>query len=185
MLQSVAFLAEGDKSEVPVFGGHVDFHAFLYQRFLSEAVGYQVADGDNLDAEFLGLLHELGHTGHGAVLVHDLDEGSCGLQACQASHVNGGLGVAGAFQYALVLCIKRVDVAGTSKGAGGGGWVSQCLDGSGAVVCRYTGSTPFQFVYGDGKGSAEDGGVVADLLRRNKSKLSLRATRTFAGWGGR
>ena len=76
MLQSVALLTEGYQSEMSIVGRHIHFFAYLDQRLLLQAVGNHIFDADNLQVPFLGKLHQFRHTGHGAILVHDLHQGT-------------------------------------------------------------------------------------------------------------
>ena len=164
MLQSVALLAEGDDVEVSVGCGHVCFHAPLHERFLLEAVGDEVADADDLQSVLASHLLQLGHAGHGAVFVQNLDEGCSRLQTREASQIDSSLGVSGTTQDALVLGIEGIDVSGTAEVGRLTGGVGQCTDGGSAVVSADACSAAFQQVHGDGEGCAEHAGVVLHLM---------------------
>ena len=68
-----------------------------------------------------------------------------------------------ATQHAVVLCIKRVDMSWSSEGLGFRRWVGQCLYGGCSVVCRHASGASLQLIYGDGEGSTQHRGVLADL----------------------
>ena len=95
VLQTVAFLTEGDDAEVTVFCGQVSLHALLHQTFLLQAVGDEVFDGDYLQAMLACHLLQLGHACHGAVLVENFNECRGRLQAAKACQIDGRLGVSG------------------------------------------------------------------------------------------
>ena len=79
MLKSCSALAEGYQAEMPVFCRHVGLVAHLYQRLFLKSVGYKVLDGDDVHLVFLGKLHEVGHTCHRTVVVHDFHECTGGI----------------------------------------------------------------------------------------------------------
>ena len=110
MLQSVAFLAEGDDVEVSVGSGHVCFYASFYEGFLLEAVGDEVAYADDFEIVLASHLLELWHTSHCAVFVEDFDECCCRLQSREACQVNCCFCVACPTQYAFVLSVEGIDV---------------------------------------------------------------------------
>ena len=116
MLLTVALLTEGDDAEMTIFRGHVHFLAHLDERLLLQTVGYEVLDGDDLQAVLAGEHLQLWHTGHGAVVVHDLHQGTGRVEACQLTQVDGGLGMTATAQHAVVLCVEGVDVSRTAKG---------------------------------------------------------------------
>ena len=76
VLQACGELAERDEAEVPVLGGEVHFLSALHQALAAESVGDEVGDGDELESPLVGTAAQLGQTGHGAVVAHDLHE--CG-----------------------------------------------------------------------------------------------------------
>ena len=76
MFRPVAFLAERNDAETSVLGWQVGLDPLLYERFCSEAVGNQVAYGDDLDAEFFRDFDQLRHARHRSVFVQDFDQRS-------------------------------------------------------------------------------------------------------------
>ena len=166
MFQSVAFLAEGNQSEVAVAGGHVGLVAHFDERLAPQPIGNHVADGDDFHAPFLGHHHQFRQSGHGAVFVHDFHEGAGGVEPGHAAKVDGGLGVARASQNAVVLGIERIDVARTTEGLRRGGGVGQCADGGGAVVDGNARGTAFELVDGNGEGRSEYRRIVLHLMRQ-------------------
>ena len=69
---------------------------------MGNPVGYQVLDGDDFQTETLCYLLQLRHTGHGAVVVDNLNQCTCGLQSCQTGQIDSCLGMSGSYQYATV-----------------------------------------------------------------------------------
>ena len=163
MLLPVTLLTEGDDAEMTVFGRHVDFLAHLDERFLAETVGYEVLDGDNLQLVLMGEDLQLGHAGHGAIVVHDLHECASRVEACQFTEVDGGFGMSAATQHTVLLGIEGVDMAWTTEGLGCRRRVGEGTDGGGTVVGRYACGAPLQLIDSDGKGGAQHRGVVLHL----------------------
>ena len=175
VLEAVALLAEGDVAEVAVGRGQVHLGCCLHElrpgggvagagRLVLEAVGYEVAYGDDAYAVALCHLAQLGHSGHGAVGVEYLYECCCGLQPGQACEVCAGLGVAGAAQHAPVLGVEGVDVARAAEVGGLGRGVGQVAYGGGAVGGADAGGAALELIDGDGEWRAEHGGVVLHLV---------------------
>ena len=159
VLQSVALLTEWNNAEVAIFRRQVGLYAFLHQAFLLQAVGYQVLDGNYLQAMLACHLLQLGHACHGSVLVENLDECRSRLKTAKASQVYGSLGVPCPLQHTTVLGIEWIDVSGTAKVGGFPCGVGQGTDSSGTVVRADTGSAPIQQIHGDGERSAQHAGV--------------------------
>ncbi len=78
MFHAVGLALVGVCGKVAVLGRHMRSGHALHQLLILEAVVDEVADGDNLEAELLRHFLKLRHAGHGAVLVHDFDEGGGG-----------------------------------------------------------------------------------------------------------
>ena len=166
VLQTVALLAESDVAEMSVLGRHIHFRSLFYHRFLFQAIGNQVADGDDFDAELVGHLLQLRHAGHSSVFVQNLNQGCGRLQSRQACQIDSCLCVSGTAQNTLILGIKRVDVARTSEIGRFAVRVGQCLDGFGTVVSGNAGGASLQFVHSNGERSAENRSVVTYLMRQ-------------------
>ena len=149
-----------------VLGGHVGLLPHLDERLLSQTVGDEVFDGDDLQAMLTGKHLQLGHAGHGAVVVHDFHQRAGGVQSGQLAQVDGGLGVATAAQHAVVLGIEGVDVSRSAEGLRRAGGVGEGAYGGGAVVGADARGAAFELVDGDGEGCAQHAGVVAHLARQ-------------------
>ncbi len=96
-----------------------DLFTTLYDALRAEAVGDEILDGDDLQAEALSDLPQLGKASHRTILVDDLDECGYGLQACQTGQVNGRFGMPRAAQYPLVASTQWADVTRTGQIARG------------------------------------------------------------------
>ena len=176
---AVVELGVGDELEVAPLGGEEDLFFAADEGLVGHAVGDEVLDGDDLEAEALGHLLELRHAGHGAVVVDDLDEGAGGVEAREASQVNSSLGVAGTHKHAAVAGAQGVDVARAAKLVGLGGGVGEGADGAGAVVHGDAGGAAvLEVVDGNGEGGAEEGGVVVHL------HVELQLVASLLGDGG-
>ena len=87
------------KPELSVFGGQVRGGYTFYQRLRTSPVGNQVSDGDHQQIVPACERTELGHAGHGAILVHDFADDARRMQASQASQVYRGFGLPGSHQH--------------------------------------------------------------------------------------
>ena len=162
--RAVVELGVGDELEVAPLGGEEDLFFAADEGLVGDAVGDEVFDGDDFHAVFLCHFLELRHACHGAVVVDDFDEGACGLQACEAGQVDGGLGVAGADEDAAVAGAQGVDMAGAAQLGGLGGGVGQGADGAGAVVHAHARrAAVFEVVDRDGERRAQHRCVVVHL----------------------
>ena len=119
MLETIALLLEGDEAEVAPLRGHGDLFTTLYDALRAEAVGDEILDGDDLQAEALSDLPQLGKAGHRTILVDDLDECGYGLQASQTGQVNGRFGMPRTTQDTLVASTQWADVTRTGQIAWG------------------------------------------------------------------
>ena len=164
MLQAVALLTEGDEAEMTVIRRHIYLFAHLNERLFLQSVGNHILDADQFQVPFPGKSDELRQTGHGAVFVHDLHEGSGRVETGHLTEVDGCLGVSAAAQDAVLLSIKRVNMAGAPEGLGSGGRIGKGLDGLGTVVGRDARRAAFEFVDGHGEGGTQHRGVVLHLM---------------------
>ena len=173
VLLAVAFLAEGDEAEVAILGGHVDFLALFDEVLITQAIGNQVADGDDVQPVRFGEGLQLGQARHRAVLVQDFDQAGRRVQSRQSGQVDGGLRVAGAGQHAFVLGIERIDVAGASECGGDAVGIGERADGGCAVVAAHAGGAPFELVHRDREGRAEHAGVLLHLMGQAEAVAGL------------
>ena len=172
MLYAVGLAPVGVGGKVAVLGRYVGGGYSLHQFLVTQAVVDQVTDGDNLETELLGHFFQLGHAGHSAVLVHNLDKGGSRAESCQLCQVHGGLGMASPTEYSFFLGIQGRDVPRASKVARLGVGVGQSLDGGGTVMGRDTRGAAFNLIYHDGKGRAQHGSI----LRRLAGQIQFVAT---------
>ena len=166
VLESVAELAEGDVAKMTVGCGEVHLGGCFYHLLALQAVGDEVADGDDFDAVFRSYLLELRHTGHRAIGVQDLDERSSRLESGEAGKVDGGLGVTGATQHSAVLGVQRVDVSRTTEIGGLGLGVGQVENRGSAVGGTHTCGAAFELIDCYREGCAQHGGVILHLMRQ-------------------
>ena len=103
---------------------------------------------------------EVGHAGHGAVVIHDFADDAGGDEAGHAGEIDGGFGLAGADEHAALAGAEREDVAGAGEIVRGGAGVDGDFDGVGAVGGGDAGGDAFAGLDGFGKGGAEARGVL-------------------------
>ena len=107
---------------------------------VAEPIGDQIGDGGDLEPMTLGEGNEVGQTRHGAVIVHDLADHACRIEAGEPGDVHGGLGVAGAHEHAAVLGHQRENMARGHDVPEVLGGVDGDGDGVGAVMRRDAGT---------------------------------------------
>ena len=122
---------------------------------MAQAVADEVGDGDHEDAVLLGHLHEVGHAGHGAVVVHDLADDSARRQAGEAGQVDRRLGLAGPLEHAAGAALEREDMPGLHEVVRAALGVDRDLDRVRAVVRRDAGGDPFARLDGHREGGLE------------------------------
>ncbi len=79
------------------------------------AVFHQVGDGDQRHVVLFREPGQLRHTGHRAVLVHDLADHACRVQPGNAGEVHGRLGVSGTGEHAAWPRTQREHMTGTHQ----------------------------------------------------------------------
>ena len=110
VLQSVADLTEGDDAEVTVLRRQLRLHTLLDEALTIHPILDQVGYGDDLEPMLLRKDEELGQTGHGAVLIDNLDEAAHGTKSGETAEVDRRLGMSGADEDPLVAGSERIDV---------------------------------------------------------------------------
>ena len=86
-----------------------------HQHLALHAVMDEVLDGDDLETETVRKFHQLRHSGHRSVVVHDFADDSRRRQAGQAGQINGSLSLTGPFQHAAGPGAQRKHVAGAHE----------------------------------------------------------------------
>ena len=163
VLQAVAFLFEGNETELAPLGRHGHLFALLDDALCPQTVSDNIGDGDDFQSEPVRNLQQLGQTGHGTVLVHYLDKRTAGPHAGHAGKVDGRFGMARTPQYSLVACTQRIDVSRSAEILRLGVRVHQSANGSSPVVYRHTRSTSvMQVVHRHRERRAQQGGIIAD-----------------------
>ena len=119
---------------------------------VAAAIADEVADRGDLQPVLLGELHEVRHSGHGAIVVHDLADHARGVEAGEPRDIDRSLGVAGADHHAAVLSDQREDVPGGDDVVAAIIVVDGNRDGAGAVGGRDAGGDALARLDGDGEG---------------------------------
>ena len=118
MVFAIQLVHEGVRAKRSVARGHGRVGYFHHMAFVLLAVVLQRLDGDELQIESPGKLDQLGRAHHGTVLAHNLAAQTAFLKAGEAHQIDGGLGVAVAFQYAIGFRHQRKHVARAAEVAG-------------------------------------------------------------------
>ena len=136
MIQTVARLTERNQLEVSPLGRHIHHLASFDNRLRTQTIGDDIRNRDDLHSVLLGYLHQVRHTGHRSILVHDLDQRPTGLQAGHTRQIDHGFGVSRTAQHAPIAGPQREDVSRTSQIGCPRGRIDQRTDRSCTVVCR-------------------------------------------------
>ena len=117
---------------------------------------------------FVAELHQLGQTGHCAVVMQDLAKHACRLQSGEPGKIDRRLGVSRAAQHTAVFGAQRTSVARLIKIVGGGNGIGNCANGRGPVLRADPGCDSAGRVHRDGKISAIHFAVVRDHALETK-----------------
>ena len=145
---------------------------------VAHAVRDQVGHSDYLEPVLGREYLQIGHAGHGAVVLHDLTDHSGGGKAGQTGQVHRTLGLAGAHQHAAPAGPEGKDVTGAHQILGAGIRVHRRADGVRAVMGADTGGDALGGLDGHGEGGlkgrlvfAHHGGQAQAIhLVRNKAE---------------
>src|SRR5690606_5645855 len=125
--------------EVAVFGSNLVAALFDHSTFVGDTVVNQVNDGTDFQAMLFCKHFQIRTASHGAVLVHDFNNGSGRSQPCQTCQVTARFSMAGATQHTTRLSHDRENMTRLHDILRAG-ITSNCnLDGARAVCRRNTG----------------------------------------------
>ena len=148
----------------------IDFCRSFNQAFVLQAMRDEVCNGDEFHVVTLGKNPKLWKASHGAILVHDFNNDSCGFKPCKAREINGSFGVAGATEDPTGFRTKGENVPGTTQLLGLGVWVNQCLNCLRPVACgNARGASVPQQIHGHGEGCFVSG--IVGLHHQSKVKF--------------
>ena len=151
----------GVDREVTVQAGQVGLGiAFDGHLAATHAVADEVAHGGDLQAVLGGKDFQVGHAGHGAVVLHDLADDGGGLETGQTGQVHAAFGLAGAGQHAVGTGAQGEDVTGGHQVVGTGAVGHGGLDGGGAVGGGDAGGDAFAGLDGHREVGAETRAVM-------------------------
>ena len=136
---AVEAVDEAVGAEISEAGGQADLCHAVDQVVVAFAVVLEFLDAQEGDAPFFRQGLELCRPHHGAVLAHDLAAQAAGAQARQAAEVDGGLGVAVAFQDAVGFGQEGEHVARSAEVLGLGVVGHAGHGGHGPLLCRNAG----------------------------------------------
>ena len=88
--------------EVAPLGGDAGLGHPLDELLVLAAIADELGDGDEKEVVLLAELHEVGHAGHGAVVVDDLAQDTSGVLTGHTGQVDRSLGVAGPLEHAAL-----------------------------------------------------------------------------------
>ncbi len=177
MFLAEQFGAEHVETEITCIGRHRRRFNRRYQVFGAFAVSQQIGDGDDFQAVFGSEDFQIRQTGHFAVIIDDFADHAGRLETGQFRQINGGFGVALAFEHAAVLGNQREDVAGPVEGFGADGRIGQQLQAQRAVAGRDAGAGVFAGVDRDRERGAHRFGVAGDLQIEIEMARTLGADR--------
>ena len=161
VLRGVDRGAVGEGAGGAVLGREPGLGNALDEALMLEAIGDDVGDGDDVDAELPGDFLQLRHAGHRSVGVHDLADDRARRQSGHPGEVDAGLGLARSDEHPARLSAEREDMPGPGEVGRLRAGFDERLHGGGAVVHGDT-RTAVVDVHGDGEGGGVLGGVVRD-----------------------
>ena len=165
-------------TEITVFRGHVHDFISAHEFLGAAAVLDELGDGAGFESVFFLIRAEFSNTGHGAVIVHDFADDTCGGKSGESGEIDGSLSVTGAAQGAAWHGLERENVAGLHEGIGTDGGVSEQLDRAGSIGRGDAGADARCGIDSDGEGGALDL-AIATCHRRQ-----IQCIGTLAADGG-
>ena len=132
-------------------GWQVYFLTYFNAGLFAETISNKILDRDDTKSPFLGLLLQLRHTGHGAVIIHNLHQCTGRIQAGQLTKIHRCFGMTGTTKHSVVLSIQRIDMARTAKSLRCGCGICKRKNGCSTVMSGYTCRTTLQLIYRDGE----------------------------------
>eukprot|EP01022_Parablepharisma_sp_SALTPOND_P024123 TRINITY_DN5305_c1_g4_i2.p1 TRINITY_DN5305_c1_g4~~TRINITY_DN5305_c1_g4_i2.p1 ORF type:complete len:914 (+),score=247.13 TRINITY_DN5305_c1_g4_i2:98-2839(+) len=161
VLQVVHVIGVAVGMELAELGGQAHLGLAVHKGLVAHAVGDQVGDGHDLQIVLGRELLQVGHAGHGAVVLHDLADHPGRGQAGQAGQVHRALGLAGAHQHPAPAGPQRKDVPRAHQVGRARGGVHRGADGVGPVLGADAGGHPVAGLHRHGEGGLKGRLVVA------------------------
>ena len=168
---SLATVSVGGK--VAVLGLHMRSGDALHELLVFQAIIDEVVDRDNLEVKLLRHFLKLRHASHGAVFVHDFDQGGRRAQARQLCQVYSRFSMACATEYALFLGVQGRNMPRPAEVAGLGIRVRKGENRRRTVVSGYTRGAAFNFIDHDGKRRSQNRGILGGLPREVQFMAAL------------
>ena len=164
-------IAIREHPEFAVHGLHRRHADPFDQRLVCAAVADQIGDGADFQAMRATEFNEVRQSCHRAVIVHDLADDRCRLEARKRRHIATRLGVAGSYQYAPLLGPQRKHMAGLNQVGGTCLARNGRLNGARPVGRRNAGAHPFGCLDRDG----ELGAVAGAVAGHHQGEIELSA----------
>jgi len=164
--------------EVAVIGGQLDGFLAFDELLVAAAVFDDLCNRAGLESMAALVVSEFPDAGHGAILVHDFADHAGGGEAGHAREVDGGFGMPGASEDAVVHGLQGEDVAGLDEGGGSGCRVGEEADGAGAVGGGDAGADSVGGIHRDG----ECGSLAFAISARHRGEIEILDA--FPGDGG-
>jgi len=108
-----------DDHEVAEGGRHCGLGHTLDERLVLSPVRDEVGHGDHLEFVSAAVIHEIGHSGHSPVLVHDLADDTGRREAGQPCQIDSGLGLPCPLKHSSRLRLEREDMPEVRRAAVG------------------------------------------------------------------
>ena len=128
--------AEHDRGELAVCGGQLGLGDALHHRFVTQAILYDVRDGDDLEPVELREIDQVVAPRHRSVFLQNFADDAGRLESRQPREVDRAFGLAGAHQHAAVTRTQRIDITRSNETRRSGVLAHRLEDGNGAVLRR-------------------------------------------------
>src|SRR5580704_10042346 len=101
-LAAIHLALVGDQAELAKACIHHRFTHAMYVTLMRHAVTNQFSHSQHLEPVLIAELDEVGHAGHGAVVLHDFANDPGGNHSREAGEIDRGFGLSGADEYSAL-----------------------------------------------------------------------------------
>ncbi len=160
-------------AEITVVGGHVDDFIGAHEFLGAAAVLDELSDGAGFESVLFLVRTEFTDAGHGAVIVHDFTNDTCGWKPSEGCEIDGCLSVPRATQGAAGHRLERENVARLHEGVCADVRIGEKLNGAGAVSRGNARADACGGINGDGESGALDLSIATGHGREIKCFSAL------------
>ena len=173
MRQITILLRVSNQFEIAPLRRQKDLLLPVNEAFRPYSVRNQILNRDYPQTITLCELHQIRHSRHRSVLIHNLHQSPRRIKPRQASQINRCLRMPRPFQHTILLSIQRIDVSRPSESTRSRRPISQSPDRSSPIRSRNPRRTTLQLIDRNRKRRTENRSIIDNLMLQ----LQFPATR--------